>query len=220
MEPYNEILSDSGIYNYDRVYCRYVCMEKCYYIYKNNLPGFNPEKFTWTFSKNIYIEDNKPVLNEEGKSEIIKNKAWIQIIDESFKELYSFKKPQQVPKVYTPIKMAHIYKYDVAGYSVFVSEKKYNNESYTYVIGFPIQSIAKHTIVFNPTALENFLGGGFIVLLAVNVTIAVIASYFIFGKRMGRPLEIIINSINELSMGNYESNHVEQESIKCIYEFK
>lgn len=184
---------------------------------KNNLPGFNPEKFTWTFSKNIYIEDNKPVLNEEGKSEIIKNKAWIQIIDESFKELYSFKKPQQVPKVYTPIKMAHIYKYDVAGYSVFVSEKKYNNESYTYVIGFPIQSIAKHTIVFNPTALENFLGGGFIVLLAVNVTIAVIASYFIFGKRMGRPLEIIINSINELSMGNYESNHVEQGVYKSVF---
>ena len=82
---------------------------------KENLPEFNPEKFTWAFSKYINIEDNKPVLNEEGKSQIIKNKAWVQIIDESFKEMYSFKKPQQVPKLYTPIKMAHIYKYDAAG---------------------------------------------------------------------------------------------------------
>ncbi|UZQ49477.1 sensor histidine kinase [Clostridium kluyveri] len=184
---------------------------------KSNLPGFNPEKFTWTFSKYIDVEDNKPVLNDEGKNELVKNKAWIQIIDESFKEMYSFRKPQEVPKVYTPVKMAHIYKYDIANYSIFISEKEYDNESFAYIIGFPTWRIAKHTVIFNPTALRNFFGGGFIVLLAVNVTIAVIASYFIFGKRMGRPLETIINSINELSRGHYETNHLEQGVYKNVF---
>lgn len=184
---------------------------------KENLPGFSPEKFTLTFSEYIDFKDNSPFVKEDGKHQILKNNGWIQIIDENFKEVYSISKPKEVPQRYNPIDIAHIYKYDIANYSVFISEKKYNNQSFAYIIGFPIEHVAKHTITFDPAALRSFFGRGFIVLVSANIIIAIITSYFLFGKRMGKPLENIINGIDELSKGNYETRYLEQGVYKSVF---
>lgn len=184
---------------------------------KENLPGFNPEKMTLTFSEHIDFKNNYPFVKEDGKQQILKENGWIQIIDENLKEVYSFNKPIEVPKKYNPIDIAHIYKYDIANYSVFISEKIYNNQSFAYIIGFPIERVAKHTITFNPTALRNFFWNGFILLVSGNIIIAIIASYFLFGKRMGKPLENIINGIDELSKGNYEPRYSEEGVYKSVF---
>ncbi|WP_411681537.1 sensor histidine kinase [Clostridium thailandense] len=184
---------------------------------KENLSNFGAENLTLAFSDYIDFNNNSPFVNEDGKQKILKNNGWIQIIDENFKELYSFHKPAEVPKKYSPIEIAHFYKYDIANYSIFISEKKYNNQSYAYIIGFPLEKVAKHTVVFNPSALRNFFWSGIIILLCVNIVIATIISYFLFGKSMGKPLENIINGINELSSGNYETKYLEKGVYKNVF---
>ncbi|WP_029163482.1 sensor histidine kinase [Clostridium scatologenes] len=184
---------------------------------KKNLNTLSPESFTLNFSEYINFKDNKPFLIENAKKQISNNDTWIQIIDENLKEVYSFRKPKEVPSSYKPIDLVHIHKYDIANSSVFMSEKKYNNKSFAYIIGFPFNRVAKYTLTFNPSNTQNFIGGEFIVLMAINIVIAVIASYFIFGKRMGKPLDIIINGIDTLSKGNYEISYSEYGIYKNVF---
>lgn len=185
-------------------------------VYTRDLSHFSPQRFTLNFSDNIQMSDNTPYLTADGKEKLKKNSAWLQIIDNDFKEVYSFDKPKEVPIKYTPINFAHIYKYDVANSSVFVSEKVINNKSFTYIIGFPTSTIAKYTLIFNPSAMRNFAWNGFIILVCINIFVAIILSYFLFGMRMGKPLENIINGINQLSRGNYEVNFKEKGIYKNV----
>lgn len=184
---------------------------------KESLTTLTPEKFTLNFSRFIDFKNKIPFVKEDGKKQILKNDEWIQIIDENFKEVYSFNKPKIVPTKYIPIEYTHIYKYDIANSSVFVSEKKYNNKSFSYIIGFPLKRVAKHTITFNPSALKSFFWNGVLLLLCINILVAIIIAYFLFGKRMAKPLQNIINGINNLSKGNYEARYPEQGVYKGVF---
>lgn len=184
---------------------------------KMNFNTLSPKNFTLNFSEYISFKDNKPFVIEDGKKQISDNNTWIQIIDENLKEVYSFKKPKEVPSTYKPIDIVHIHTYDIANSCVFISEKKYNDKSFTYIIGFPFNRVAKYTLTFNPSKIKSFLGGEFIILMAINILIAIITSYFIFGKRMAKPLDIIIDGINTLSKGNYEISYSECGIYKNVF---
>lgn len=187
-------------------------------VYTQNSSYFSPERFTLNFSDYIYINDNTPYLKDDGKKALKKESAWIQIIDDSFKEVYSSNKPKEVPTQYTPIKFAHIYKYDIANSSVFVSAKELNNKNFTYIIGFPMNTVAKYTLIFNPSSIKQFIWNGFLILVLINIITAIILSYFLFGKKLGKPLENIIEGINELSCGNYEIKFKEKGIYKNVFE--
>lgn len=184
---------------------------------KKNFNTLSPKNFTLNFSEYIDFKDNKPFVIEDGKKQISDNNTWIQIIDENLKEVYSFKKPKEVPYTYKPIDIVHIHTYDIANSSVFISEKIYNDKSFTYIIGFPFNRVAKYTLTFNPSKIKSFLGGQFIVLMAINILIAIITSYFIFGKRMAKPLDSIIDGISKLSKGNYEISYSEYGVYKNVF---
>lgn len=184
---------------------------------KMNFNTLSPKNFTLNFSEYISFQDNKPFVIEDGKKQISDNNTWIQIIDENLKEVYSFKKPKEVPSTYRPIDIVHIHTYDIANSSVFISEKKYNNKSFTYIIGFPFSRVAKYTLTFNPSKVKSFLGGEFIILMAINILIAIVTSYFIFGKRMAKPLDTIIDGINTLSKGDYEISYSEYGVYKNVF---
>ncbi len=176
-----------------------------------------PEKFTLNFSKYVGFKNQTPFIKEDGIRQVQKNGAWIQIIDENFREVYSFKKPGTVSVKYTPIEFAHIYKYDIANSSIFIGEKEHGSRSFSYIIGFPLNRVAKHTLVFNPSSLRRFFWNGVLLLLGIDILVAVIISYFVFGKRMGKPLQNIINGIDELSRGNYETNYLEKGVYKGVF---
>ena len=186
-------------------------------VYTQNSSYFSPERFTLNFSDYIYINDNTPYLKDDGKKALEKESAWIQIIDNSFKEVYSCNKPKEVPAQYTPIKFAHIYKYDIANSSVFVSAKELNNKNFTYIIGFPMNTVGKYTLIFNPSSTKQFIWNGFLILVLINIVTAIILSYFLFGKKLGKPLENIIEGINELSCGNYEIKFEEKGIYKNVF---
>ncbi|WP_446899167.1 sensor histidine kinase [Clostridium sp. LBM24168] len=184
---------------------------------KGNFTAPTPEKFTLNFSKYVAFKNGIPFVKEEGIRQIQENSVWIQIIDENFREVYSFKKPSTVPVKYIPIKFAHIYKYDIANSSIFIGEKKHGDRNFSYIIGFPLNKVAKHTLVFNPSSLRSFFWNGVLLLIIMDILVAIILSYFVFGKRMAKPLQNIINGIDELSRGNYETNYKEKGVYKGVF---
>ncbi|MCH3963272.1 MAG: HAMP domain-containing histidine kinase [Clostridium sp.] len=184
---------------------------------KENFTAPTPEKFTLNFSKYMAFKNGIPFVKEEGIRQIQENNVWIQIVDENFREVYSFKKPSTVPVKYIPIKFAHIYKYDIANSSIFIGEKKYGSRNFSYIIGFPLNRVAKHTLVFNPSSLRSFFWNGVLLLLGMDILVAVIISYFVFGKKMGKPLQNIVNGIDELSKGAYGTNYQEKGVYKGVF---
>ncbi|CAB1244830.1 Alkaline phosphatase synthesis sensor protein PhoR [Clostridiaceae bacterium BL-3] len=184
---------------------------------KGNFIAPTPEKFTLNFSKYVDFKNGIPFVKEEGIRQIQENNVWIQIVDENFREVYSFKKPGTVPVKYIPIKFANIYKYDIANSSIFIGEKKYGSRNFSYIIGFPLNRVAKHSLVFNPSSLRSFFWNGVLLLLGMDILVAVIISYFVFGKKMGKPLQNIVNGIDELSKGSYETNYQEKGVYKGVF---
>ncbi|MFD3157199.1 ATP-binding protein [Haloimpatiens sp. FM7330] len=177
----------------------------------------NPEVFTRDFSKYIKYKGKVPYVIQEGKKQLKDKNAWIQIIGEDFKEKYSLYKIQGVPQSYNPLTLMHAYKYDINHYSIFIGESKSNNKIYSYIIGFPLEDVAKHTIVFSPLFLRKVISGGIVFLLFINILIAIIVSYLFFGRKMGKPLENIIEGIKQLSKGNYKKHYKEEGIYKDVF---
>lgn len=193
-----------------------VCSQFLIYT-KKTILTLNPQKFTYNFSEYVKFKNSLPFINETGKSKILKNHLWVQMIDENFSEVYSFNKPQKVPVKYIPIQFSHMYKYDIAGYSVFVSEKSFHGKSFSYIIGFPENTTGKYTLIFNTRNIKLFFWNGVLLVLSLNILATVLSAYFLFGKKMGIPLQKIINSINNLSNGKYKIQHVNSGVYKNIF---
>ncbi|MBW9171645.1 HAMP domain-containing histidine kinase [Clostridium estertheticum] len=168
---------------------------------------------------NQYIELNGsvPVLNDKGKKIASKNNLWIQIVDNNLKEIYEFNKPVDVITKYTPIDFVHAYKYDIKSSTVFICEKKFTKSKYSYFVGFPINVVTKYNIEYSPTKVKSFLTKNIVYLLAANIVIIICFSYFYFAKKIGNPLQNIIDNIDTLVKGNYSTVLKEKGLYKNIF---
>lgn len=180
------------------------------------LSSEDPEKFTRDFKAYIEYKNDLPYLKTDGINELNKKNSWIQFLGEDFKEVSSFNKPKSVPESYNPLTLIHEYKYDVENYSVFIGESKCGNKTYSYLIGLPIEDVAKHTVVFSPTGLRKTIGG-LVTLFCFDIIIAVVVAYLFFSKKMGKAIDTIIVGIKELSMGNYDKNYKEEGIYKDVF---
>lgn len=176
----------------------------------------NPVQFTNSISKYIEIKNSKPYLNKYGKEILQKQDAWLQIVDDKLAEVYTYKKPKNVPTKYSPIKFIHVYKYDTVNSTLFIGEKTFEDgRKFSYFVGFPISKIAKYNVEYNPHNINWIIGGGILLILAVNLMIISIFGYVHFARKVGKPLENVLGHIERLSNGNYK----EYEEEKGIYKY-
>ncbi|MEW9097115.1 MAG: HAMP domain-containing sensor histidine kinase [Clostridiaceae bacterium] len=177
----------------------------------------SPIEFTRSFSKYINFngEDNIEI-DEKGTNLLIKNNGWIQILNEDFSEIYTFNSPKGIPKTYTPISIVHAHKYDMLDYSVYIGEKVVGNRTLSYLIGFPANHVSKYTLEFNPSTVYKIMSG-FLIIIILNIIIAIIGAYLFFGRKMGKPLDRIVEGIDELSQGNYERSYKEYGIYKNVF---
>lgn len=178
---------------------------------------YSPSRITLDFSKYIKYNNQKPYITEEGKRNLKSRGAWIQILGEDFKEKYSLNKPKGVRKIYDPITIVHAYKYDIKNYTMFIGESKNKGEIYSYLIGFPIKDVAKYIMEYNPSTVRKLFGGGLLYLFIIDIVIAILVAYLFFSKKMGNPLQKIIEGIKELSNGNYRKHYKEEGVYKNIF---
>lgn len=176
----------------------------------------NPVQFTNSISKYIEITNSKPYINKEGKEILQKQDAWLQIVDDNLTEVYDYKKPKNVPTKYSPIQFVHVYKYDTVNSTLFIGEKNFDDgRKLSYFVGFPISKIAKYNVEYNPHNIRWIIGGGILLILAVNLIIILVFGYVHFARKVGKPLEKVLGHIERLSNGNYE----EYEEEKGIYKY-
>ncbi|MFT9849726.1 sensor histidine kinase [Aneurinibacillus sp. REN35] len=181
-------------------------------------PFFSYSTYTRDFQHYITFTDGKPKLTSEGVAKLTKRGAWFQIIDESGMEVYALYKPKAAPVRYTPGELVHYYKYDnsIEGSTLFTSWLSHNGTKWTYIVGYPMEHIAKYITYFSPFRIMNFWKEGIVVVLGLNFLMVLTLGY-IFGRRLTRPLVTIINGIKALARGQYTLLHHPRGLYKDVY---
>lgn len=183
----------------------------------SNISLDNPVNFTREFSKYVKYKNDVPYVIKEGKEKLGSKNAWIQILGEDFKEKYSLYKPKGVQKKYNPVELIHSYKYDIKGFTMFIGKSRNKHNTDSYLIGFPINSVAKYTMEYSPSMVKEVIIKGMLILFFLDLCVVVVVAYFLFGKNMGRPLENIIKAIKELSQKNYQNKYKESGIYKDVF---
>lgn len=197
-------------------YCiRNFAEKENYLSYPENLTyaESQPTPFTLNFARFIVTdgETGSPSVSEEGLHTLQKRGAWLQILDEDGNELYQSQKPLDAPTHYSPVDLIQAYKYtgSVTDSSVFVAEKVLDGRSLSYLIGFPDDEVAKYLFYYNPTQVAQLFQYGVFIVLAADLLIVILFGY-IFARKLTRPVEGIIERIQDLSRGEYETRHPEK----------
>jgi len=171
----------------------------------------SPEQFTRQFQNRVIVTDNNQVsIIEKGKRELLKKKAWIQILDENGKEVFSFQAPSEIKKKYTPIELIQIYKYQEIAYTVvYVGEKKGNDRHFSYLIGIEDPNLNRYFISYDKQDISQILKVG-MVIFTIDILIALLIGYF-FSKRLTAPLHRLIDGIKMLA--NHEFYYSEPKGL-------
>ena len=177
---------------------------------------FNMSEYENKIAAAIKYKGNSVYLSEDGKKIILEKGLWFQMVDNSLKEVYSYNKPLQVPNNYSPIEFIHSYKYDIANSTVFIYEKNVSGKKYSYFVGMPIEKVAKRYIQFNPSSVKRLIRK-LILIVIINFLFIISFSYFYFSKKIGKPLQKIIDQIVIISEGNYNNNLQEKGLYKNIF---
>ncbi|WP_434794017.1 Adaptive-response sensory-kinase SasA [Terrisporobacter petrolearius] len=175
--------------------------------------NYNISEFVRNFQQYIEIEDNThPYISKNGQKLLNGKDAWIQILNENNKEVYSYDKPEEIKDKYNTIEVINGYKY--AGglgdqSQILAGSKNINNTTYTYLIGFPRKNIQKYILITETDTMINYIKYAMIVVLVVDLIMAIIFGY-IFSKSLTKPVNNIIDAVDDLHKNNYEVNYTEK----------
>ena len=175
--------------------------------------NYDISEFVRNFQQYIEVEgNNHPHISNKGEELLNGKDAWIQILNENNKEVYNYDKPEEIKDKYNTIEVINGYKY--AGglgdqSQVLVGSKKINNTTYTYLIGFPMKSIQKYIFITETDTMINYIKYAMIVVLVVDFIMAIIFGY-IFSKLLTKPVNNIIDAVDDLHKNNYEVYYTEK----------
>ncbi|MGE8202943.1 sensor histidine kinase [Heyndrickxia sp. NPDC080065] len=166
------------------------------------------EVFTKQFQNQITISNDHISITEKGKNELIKNKAWIQVLDDNGKQLFGYRTPENLKDKYNPLDMIQMYKYREidADTIVFIGEKKLKDKNYSYFIGFKNRNIQRYVVSYDFRDILKMLKIGSITLIFIDSLIALFIGY-LFSKRLTKPINTLIDGIKRLANKDYDINY-------------
>ncbi|NLZ54409.1 MAG: sensor histidine kinase, partial [Thermoanaerobacteraceae bacterium] len=175
-------------------------------------------EFTLTFKQYIEQSDDGVRVTEDGIEKLKDYNAWIQILDEEGYEIYQWNKPKTALSHYTPSEMVfyNIYTGAIDDYTTFAGTVEMDGYKWSYIIGFPMEEVAKYSIYYSPRRLKVNILKGVVYLLATPTIVLLIMGY-IFGRSLTKPVADIISGIQQLSKGNYHVNYLEKGIYKDVY---
>lgn len=191
---------------------------------KNSLINYTSNNKITSFVRNFgeYIDlgkDSKLYVNNNGKNLIDQSNAWVQILDENNKEVYSYNKPEEIKDKHTPIDIINGYKYagGLGGTSqVLAGYKEIDNVVYTYLLGYPSDMLKKYVIITDAGTINRDIKYGIILVVMVDFIIAIIIGY-IFSKGLTKPVKNIIDGVDHLYNENYEIYFKEKGIYKNVF---
>ncbi|KAA6450016.1 sensor histidine kinase [Bacillus atrophaeus] len=138
------------------------------------------------------VADKQLSIKSQTKEDLIKNRMWIQILDEQGDEIFSFNKPKHIPDHYILGELVSDYLYpSKKGYQLSTWYETKDNQDLTWVLGKPM--VSNNPFLYWMNNLWIFS------IIIIGVVIALF-----FGKQLGAPLLYMVSWIENLSKGKYE----------------
>ena len=184
----------------------------------NGISYYSPEDFTRKFEEHLIKNNEKVVIDNDGKKVLQQKSYWIQVLDEGGSEVYSYLKPVKVQSHYTPLDLIQKYKYASSDSmsTILISEKEFDNKRYSYIIGVPMNTLNRNIISYNFENSRRSFQVGVNIILVIDALIALFFGY-LFSKRLTKPLVNIIDDVNSLSEGEYNLKREEEGIYKEVY---
>lgn len=161
-----------------------------------------PDRFTDNFSFWIENENGNISVKESGLERLDEYGLWIQIIDESGSEAYSYQKPDRFPSNYSASELVSLEtsEYEV-GTTIFVGCYEESGETLSYIIGFPY-AVGKHVLYYNGETVSRL---STVFRIVVFVMLCAVALFTItYGFWFTRHLSKIANGISDISLHTYQ----------------
>lgn len=176
-------------------------------IYKQGtLYNYQPDDIISTFQEYIYLsEDNKILVKDKGIELLKEDNIGLQILDESNNEVFNYNKPNTAPNFYSNISLIDMYTDKEE--TLFLNEKKLNDETYTYLLFMDSNKVNRITYTYDVTSLRK--AHHFPLLIGINIALILVMS-FLFTSRITKPISRIIDKIVNLSNGNYLRNNINE----------
>ena len=160
-----------------------------------------PQMFTDNFSVWMDYEDENLEVEKIGLDRLDEYELWIQVIDESGQEIFSYNKPESYPTSYPA---STLLAFGTSAYenenTVFVSCLEDSTETCSYIIGFPY-AIGKYMLYYNGERFTRLLP----VVKKIVLSALFIFAVLVFGYVcwISRKLSNITGGIRNVSQRAY-----------------
>lgn len=156
-----------------------------------------PNRFTENFSAWIENEGGELKIEDIGLGRLDEYGLWIQVIDESGQEIFSYNKPENYPTSYSA---SELIAFGTSGYengnTVFVSSYETSGEVYNYLVGFPYP-VGKYMLYYNGETVGRLSP---IFRMAIFFVLCVVAAAFlVYGFWLTRQMGKITRGIESIS---------------------
>lgn len=161
-----------------------------------------PQTFTNNFSSWTTYEGGELSIEQIGLDRLDEYGLWIQFLDESGQEIFSYNKPVGYPEKYSASELLALSSSDYQnGYTVFVNSLEDSEESCSYCIGFPYD-IGKYMLHYNGDRVARLSPVARIIILAVLSALIIVV--LIYGFWLSRKLSGITKGIKNISLRTYQ----------------
>lgn len=161
-----------------------------------------PHFFTENFSFWIEEEDGKISVNDTGIERLEQYGLWIQIMDESGTEVYSYSKPADYATSYSTEELISLGESKVEnGSTLFLNNTEIADRTFFYIIGFPY-SIEKSTLYYNGKNVARL--SPFAKNLLFCVACMFVLCAFVYAFWLSHKMETIIGGIKDISNRKYK----------------
>ena len=160
-----------------------------------------PQMFTDNFSVWMDYEDENLEVEKIGIDRLDEYGLWIQVIDESGQEIFSYNKPEGYPTSYPA---STLLAFGTSAYenenTVFVSCLEDSTETCSYIIGFPY-AIGKYMLYYNGERFTRLLPVVKKIVLSALFIFAVLVFGYVWW--VSRKLSSITGGIRNVSLRAY-----------------
>lgn len=167
--------------------------------------------FSLDFQQYLEVVEGKPRVTSQGIKELTLRQGWIQILDAEGYEVYQWNKPQEALTHYTPSQMVYynIYTGALGDYTTFVGTYQTDGYKWSYIIGFPMEKVAKYIFTYHPEQFKMNLVEAMVCIFIVPIVVFIVIGY-LFGRQLANPVIHIIEAIHRLAQGEYEQKYQEK----------
>ncbi len=161
-----------------------------------------PQTFTNNFSSWTTYENGKLSIEQIGLDRLDEYGLWVQFIDESGQEIFSYNKPTDYPDKYSASELItfNISDYE-NGYTIFANSLDDTEEICSYVIGFPYD-IGKYMLHYNGDRVSRLSPIARVIILSALSALIIIV--LVYGFWLSRKLSGITGNIQNIYLRSYK----------------